>query len=160
MTVAQFRRWLESKRRELAYVSAYYEDYTIKNYRAATIAIEASQITADLCLHELMRDWGEQAEVLEVDRYLVECLGGIPESDILSLAEAATYLGYSESGLRKIVKRKEIRFAQNGQGPIKFQREWLDDFLTCHKVDRSQAQSRRAPISIQTEHGFDPKLLS
>jgi excisionase family DNA binding protein len=78
---------------------------------------------------------------------------------VLSLSEAAKYLGYSESGLRKIVKRKEIRFAQSGQGPIKFQREWLDEFLVGRGVERSPAQSRRAPISIQPEHGFDPSLL-
>lgn len=93
---------------------------------------------------------------------LAACLAACPEptKQVYSLAEAAEYLGYSDSGLRKIKDRGEIRFSQNGQGPIKFQREWLDEFLQNRRqVDRSPVQKQRAPISIEPEHGFDPSLL-
>jgi excisionase family DNA binding protein len=93
---------------------------------------------------------------------LLEILRSFPEptKQVYSLTEAADYLGYSDSGLRKIVKRGEIRFSQKGQGRIKFQREWLDEFLhNRRQVDRSPAQKQRAPISIEPEHGFDPSLL-
>lgn len=58
---------------------------------------------------------------------------------LLSLEEAATLLGYTTSGLRKIVNRTRegrqgatIRFFQVGKGPIKFKSEWIDDFIAAN----------------------------
>ena len=161
MNIQQFKKWLAKKRDYLDYVSNYYEETpTFVKLCAADIATQASQHAADLRLHELMRDWEEQPEVLEVDKYLVECLAGIPSGEVLTLKEAAEYLGYSESGLRKIKDRKEIKFAQKGQGPIKFQKEWLDEFLqNQQEIERSPVQKRSKPITIEPNHGFDVELF-
>jgi hypothetical protein len=58
---------------------------------------------------------------------------------LLSLDEAAGILGYSTSGLRKIVRRTRngqtgaaIQFCQVGNGPIRFRREWLDTFIAAN----------------------------
>ena len=68
--------------------------------------------------------------------------------ELLSLKEAAAYLGYTERGLRKIVGRSwlarlrtgswnvpTIEFSQAGKrGAIRFRREWLDDFINKGRV--------------------------
>ena len=52
---------------------------------------------------------------------------------LLSLREAAALLGYTEKGLRKIVARKGIQSFQSAPwAPIKFKREWLDEFIDRH----------------------------
>src|SRR4051812_34666405 len=58
---------------------------------------------------------------------------------MLSLDEAASLLGYTPSGLRKIVRRTRqgkcgatIQYFQIGQGPIRFKPEWLDDFVAAN----------------------------
>lgn len=93
---------------------------------------------------------------------------------LLSLEEAATLLGYSPSGLRKIVNRTRsgkpgpsIRFFQAGRGPIKFRPEWVDDFVVANttapkSVERSPARKPAAPASpviLKPQFGFDPSLL-
>jgi excisionase family DNA binding protein len=88
-----------------------------------------------------------------------------PADKLLTLREAAAYLGYSPSGLRKIVSKRAIRYSQVGQGPIRFRREWLDEFVAVHTVDprqieRSPAHPRtRRMDGGQVRHGFDPKLF-
>lgn len=84
---------------------------------------------------------------------LLEVLEAIP-TDVLTLPEAANYLGYSVSGLWKVVKRGEIRFTQNGQGPIKFEKSWLDDYLTCHNVERAPGKVALASRCILCATGF------
>lgn len=69
---------------------------------------------------------------------------------LLSLPEAADALGYSVKGLRKIVDRSRakangvrtrgptIRFFQTSKGaPVKFKREWLEEFIEEHTVHPS-----------------------
>jgi hypothetical protein len=58
---------------------------------------------------------------------------------LLTLEEAAAQLGYSASGLRKIVNSTKagksgaaIQFFQVGRGPIKFRQEWLDEFIDAN----------------------------
>jgi hypothetical protein len=60
---------------------------------------------------------------------------------LLTLEEAAAQLGYSASGLRKIVNSTKagkggagILFFQVGRGPIKFRQEWLDEFVEANAV--------------------------
>ena len=49
---------------------------------------------------------------------------------MLKLKEAATLLGMSESGLRKLVRRNAIKYYQERKGgSIKFRREWIDDHI-------------------------------
>ena len=71
-----------------------------------------------------------------VKTYLSRCLKALqpqPVKDLLSLREAATLLGYTPKGLRKIVSRKGIQVCQSRKwAPLKFKREWLDDFVDGH----------------------------
>lgn len=75
---------------------------------------------------------------------------------LLSLEEAAELLGYSPSGLRKIVNRTRagklgatIRFFQIGNGPIKFKREWLDDFISANSVIPVQRRPKTDPQHLR-----------
>lgn len=71
---------------------------------------------------------------------------------LLTLEQAAELLGYSASGLRKVVNRTKagkiggtIRFFQVGKGPIKFKREWLDDFVADNTTVPKQPRPRFVP---------------
>ena len=95
--------------------------------------------------------------------------------ELLSLKEAAAYLGYTERGLRKIVGRSwlarrgrivnapTIEFSQAGKrGAIRFRREWLDDFINKGRVmpipDLPLATRRRTYRG--KSHGLDYGLLT
>lgn len=70
-------------------------------------------------------------------KVLAKCLEVLDRSELLNHQQADDYLGYSASGLRKIVNRTKagkpgIRFSQVGNGPIKFKREWLDEFTVAN----------------------------
>ena len=69
---------------------------------------------------------------------------------LLSLAQAAEYLGASESGLRKIVERSRkllangkpplITWCQHGKwGRIHFREVWLDDYIDDGIPEPSEA---------------------
>jgi hypothetical protein len=89
------------------------------------------------------------------------------------LEEAAKLLDYSASGLRKIVNRTkaggegpQIRFFQVGNGPIKFQKEWIEEFVAANTTgpkdvmpmpSHKAAVKRREPSGAN--HGFDPTLF-
>lgn len=79
-----------------------------------------------------------------------QTLPSVPADGLLNVREAARYLGYDAAGLRKIVSQKRIRFVQNGRGPIKFRREWLDEFIAANcngpqDVKRAPVQKRSKP---------------
>jgi len=98
-------------------------------------------------------------------RVLLACLAALPADcvadSLLNLQQAADYLGYKPSGLRKVVKRGDIRFVQVGQGPIKFRREWLDEFVANVNAPTPPAKKRQPPTPpIDTQFGFDPSLLN
>jgi hypothetical protein len=64
-----------------------------------------------------------------------------PTEGLLSLREAAALLDYTEKGLRKIVARRGIEYFQSQRwGPIKFKREWLDDFIESRAEKRPVAR--------------------
>src|SRR5258708_1467905 len=95
---------------------------------------------------------------------------------LLSLAQAAEYLGASESGLRKIVERSRrllatgrpplIKWCQHGRwGRIRFRAEWLEAYIDggCPEpsevipvVKRPRTIGREPPSS---DHGITPELL-
>ena len=80
---------------------------------------------------------------------------------LLPLAEAAELLGYKPAGLRKLAKRGAIRYVQNGRGPIKFHKEWIDEYLHSNNpsgVKRSPAQRRIQPMRSSIS-GFNSKLF-
>ena len=75
---------------------------------------------------------------------------------LISLEEAAELLGYSPSGLRKIVNRTRagksaatIRFFQIGNGPIKIKREWVDDFIAANSVMPVQRRPKTEPQHLR-----------
>jgi hypothetical protein len=92
------------------------------------------------------------------------------DEPLLSLAQAATLLGYKPSGLRKIVNRTKhggqgatIRFFQIGRGRIKFRREWIEEFIQAHTIQpkpilRSPAQKRSRKPKEEYRLSFDPSL--
>ena len=70
-----------------------------------------------------------------------------PAGAVLNIKQAATYLGYSSDGLRKIVNRTRriqagqhtlgptVEFSQSGKyGVLLFRREWLDRFIEENRV--------------------------
>jgi excisionase family DNA binding protein len=112
MDIRQFKKWLEEKRRRLAYVANYYEETPIfVRCVAGDIAIEASTYAAEVRLHELMRDWNEP-DVLQVDKYLVECLGALPEpkiKQVYNLEEAAQRLGVSRRTVSRLIEAGDLK---------------------------------------------------
>jgi hypothetical protein len=87
-----------------------------------------------------------------------------------TLTEAADYLGYSASGLRKLVKRGDVRaFQARKHAPLKFKREWLDDFINANSLLQgvpaclppAKPRKQKAPPAIDgaSEFGFDSALL-
>ncbi|KKL20402.1 hypothetical protein LCGC14_2455810 [marine sediment metagenome] len=85
---------------------------------------------------------------------------------LLSLEEAATALGYTVKGLRKIVDRSRarahgartrgptIKFFQTTRGaPIRFRPEWIEEFIVDHTVDPDegmapqQRNGKKKPVS-------------
>jgi hypothetical protein len=80
------------------------------------------------------------------------------DSALLSLEDAAKLLGYTPSGLRKIVRRTRegkagpaIRFFQVGKGPIRFRSEWLDDFVDGNSVmpERARVRAKIEPTHLK-----------
>jgi hypothetical protein len=86
------------------------------------------------------------------------------DDPLIGLDEAAKYLGYKPAGLRKIVKQQQIQYVQNGRGPIKFKRDWLDEYIASNAagpkdIERSRAQKRSRPIRSAPSRVFDPVLF-
>ena len=115
------------------------------------------------------------------------CFGKIIKP-MLGLVEVAQILGYTTKGLRKIVDRSRakrqgvrtrgptIKFFQTAKGaPIKFKRDWIEEFIAQHTVDpsasidvakpvkrcgRKPRASTPAPIaSATTMFGLDESLM-
>lgn len=73
---------------------------------------------------------------------------------MLSIKQAAEYLGYSVSGLRKLVSRGLIRYFQARDGAaLRFRQEWLDDFIDANTkpAEQKERAKRQAPQ-------FDPSV--
>lgn len=87
---------------------------------------------------------------------------------MLNLDEAAAVLGYKPAGLRKIVAATKagkagptIQFAQVGKGPIRFRRQWLDDFITGNIVKRPvklRPKAKAKPV-VEPQHGFNNRFF-
>ena len=91
--------------------------------------------------------------------------------ELISLESAARLLGYTPSGLRKIVRRTKqgkpgatIQFVQVGKGPIRFKREWLDEFVEANSVAPPQRpptpNPRAAARKSQSIASNDPGQLA
>jgi hypothetical protein len=93
-----------------------------------------------------------------------------PTDALVDLNVAAAILGYKPAGLRKVVARSKagkpgptIQFTQVGKGPIRFRREWLDDFIASNIVKRPlkklpKSKAKPKPV-IEPQHGFDSRYF-
>ncbi len=131
---------------------------------AASVVNRVSEWAVVNGFPSIVRDPTPAAQVTEVRRYLAEAIAATRATETLAtdalvdLATAAELLGYKPAGLRKIVKAGKIRFVQNGRGPIRFRREWIDEYIQASKpvkVERSPSQ-RRPAIPKSSVPGFDP----
>jgi hypothetical protein len=91
---------------------------------------------------------------------------------LLSLAQASAELGYSVSGLRKLVKKRAIRSLQVGRGRIKIDERWIAEFKDANSTP-IRTEPQRAPVATPTpkrkksrlpelsdsRHGFDLSLV-
>lgn len=81
---------------------------------------------------------------------------------MLSLEQAAAYLGYSPSGLRKLVQRtrerkhgRTIKFFQSGKwSNIKFKQEWLDEFIEQGTVEPVPTKPKKRVSNAEVERIF------
>jgi hypothetical protein len=100
---------------------------------------------------------------------------------MVGLQEAAEMLGYTSSGLRRIVedsrrkssgqnvRRPTIKFFQPGKSAeIKFRPSWLDDFVAANTIDpmtvpqpscAAPRKPRRFVEPALVGHGLDPTLI-
>jgi hypothetical protein len=81
---------------------------------------------------------------------------------MLNLSQAAEILGYSTSGLRKLVARGDVRFFQSRpHAPLRFKPEWLEEFIERGSKPIEPAVRTRKPKRgpIELRHGFDSRLL-
>ena len=88
---------------------------------------------------------------------------------LLNLQEAADYLGYSESGMRKLVAKGELLFCQRRKhGRIKFKPEWLEDFIRENTHDlrteppqkATRKAARKRTDLAENSHGLDWNLVN
>jgi excisionase family DNA binding protein len=77
---------------------------------------------------------------------------------LLNLNEAADVLGYSVSGLRKLIRaNRGPRYTRAGQrGQFRFKQEWLEEFV---EQGATPVKPLRVRPKIKSQFGFDPALL-
>lgn len=158
-------------RRLLAELDAFHDDCA--ETVAAGIVNKVFEWAAHNGFPMLVRGSTPAAQVVEVRRHLAAAIAATrieeTESDaMIDLATAAELVGYKPAGLRKIVAAVKagksgptIRFAQVGKGPIRFRREWLEDFINGNVVSRPEklrAKTTAKPM-IEPQHGFDNRFF-
>lgn len=73
--------------------------------------------------------------------------------EYLTIEQAADYLGYSVSGLRKLAKRGAVRYTQSKpKAPLRFRREWLDELGKAAPAASARPRHKSA-------HGLNASLL-
>jgi len=179
-SLAKFRSWLRRKLGELDALQDMQPDPQAWE-EAGIIAREAANRAARLGLTDLYqpaRRLPDSITTEEATAYLSTCLAGLPSdhkpSDgMLSLREAATLLGYTEKGLRKIVDRSRrarkgqrvrgptIEFFQTGRGgPIRFRREWVEAFIDTHRASPAPEIPPTRRLQPEKSHGLRYDLLT
>ena len=141
MSITHFRLWLRDK---IQWAEGADEFNESESEQARELIDEAKGYAIDLGLAAAAtaaRRGPVQLRLVEI----LQTLETPAEESLLTLQQAADVLGYSAPGLRKIVARTKagqpgIKFSQIGNGPIKFKREWLDEFT----VGNMTAQQPRA----------------
>jgi hypothetical protein len=136
--------------------------YALLGNNAASVEAERAEIA-----HGDASRWAQLTSVVLQLADSVQSLAGKQPSDdtamsestdgMLNLVQAANYLGYRPAGLRKACKRGDVRYSQVGQGPYRFRKEWLDEFVNGPApVEPSR---RKASKPTASSHGLDPALL-
>jgi len=65
---------------------------------------------------------------------------------VLSLKEAAERLGVSQTVMRELVDRRQIRhFQLKKWSAIKFEEAWIDQFIEAHTVEVEPVGCHRSP---------------
>jgi hypothetical protein len=139
MTTNKFKSWLQRQ------IASWDDDRECAIDRAdETVEVikQAERMAIDLALPEVARKCNAVTTTLLALRpaqlFLCELVAMLPsepteKEGMLSLRAASKLLGYTESGLRKLVDKKRIEYFQAKRwGPIKFKREWLDSFVAGH----------------------------
>ena len=95
-----------------------------------------------------------------IGRLLAWAEGQSP-AGMLSLREAAAFIGYTESGLRKIVDRSKrgsspaIEFFQSTRhAPLLFKRAWLEAFIGSCQPGTAPYRTRQVTIRPKKSHGL------
>jgi hypothetical protein len=168
-TMSEYGRWLDRHIDELDRLYENLDPHEGIWLRCATIAHTAGDIAARLGLsdlHEKSMEFGAFADIKPVKSFLARCIAAcqtgrkVPRR--LALKDAAIELGYSASGMRKLVKRRGIQFSQDRKhAPIYFLPEWLHDYTAKHSiVSGSPATKRRSKAHRSGRYGFDASLLN
>ena len=94
------------------------------------------------------------------------------DRQMVGIRAVAEKLGMSESGVRKLILAKEIRYLQHGKrGRIRVDPTWIEDFIVKNSNPpvadgRKPAKKRKKPSDNRTascftpnQHGFSWELL-
>lgn len=173
MTLKQYKQWLIERLAE-AEATANAAEHRPPTEHEAKIVFEAKKYAYFLGLHELSNMMPERRLKTPLDccLRLRECLGYLEspppvnydEDTLIELKEAARLIGYSVDRTRRLAKKGDITYVQNGRGRIKFRREAIDEFIAAKStgpqdIERSPAQRRAMPITFEPRYGFDPSLF-
>jgi excisionase family DNA binding protein len=165
MTRNQYKQWLLQ---QLAEVEATIERPATEH--EANIVFEAKKHAYFLGLYELASTMPERDLKTPLDccLRLRECVDYVEspppaaydEDTLIDLKEAARLIGYSEDRTRRLAKKGDITYVQNGRGRIKFRRESIDEYIVTKSVgptdiDRSPAQRRPMPIVFEPRESFN-----
>jgi NADH dehydrogenase/NADH:ubiquinone oxidoreductase subunit G len=155
----QFKRWL---RAQLAYLDKLADQDELADVDfddVGRIITEAARRASKLGFGQWARYAAtEQLAPQRARELLAEMIAATQSkptqpSELLTLEQAADYLGYSPSGLRKMAKRGDVRFVQSKpNAPLKFRREWLDELGAKPKTEPTQLPGKGS-------HGFHSHLL-
>jgi hypothetical protein len=161
LSIKAYRRWLREQLVHLDELASHPDLTEQHSDEVASVVREAGRRAAAAgapAAAKLCRVRRGGLAISTAQGILASCLEVLPqpktEAELLSLQQAAEYLGYSAKGLRKVVKRGDLRFVQaKPRAPLKFRKEWLDDFGM--RRDEPAKESNR----VRSKHGFDPRFL-
>jgi len=169
MTRKQYKQWLIER---LAEVEERIDRPATE--REASIVFEAKKHAYFLGLRELanMLPERELKTPLDCCLRLQDCLDWVEnpppadydEDTLIDLKEAARLIGYSVDRTRRLAKKGDITYVQNGRGRIKFRRKAIDEYIAANstgpkKIDRLPAQRRAMPIVFEPRPSFDPSFF-
>lgn len=156
-TTAAFKRWLREQLN-------YFLEWEAVGYQHQTpdddwYIDETRRIALSLELPSVARLAKHCRSIQQVTETLAACLAELTKSDWVELDEAARIIGCSVSGLRKLVGRGAIQFAQSGKHcRIRFKREWLADLkaaetLTVVSQQHPKAVAYKRPTTVGNSPG-------